>query len=136
MTSRKHPNTVWYSFLFYILSMVVFVLSFAAEGWAGEVRIVDATVVAVGADSFRFDVTLQHDDSGWDHYADRWEVLAPDGAVIATRVLHHPHVEEQPFTRSLGGVVISQAISSVRIRAHDKVHGYGEQLFDLTLPGR
>jgi len=71
-----------------------------------------------------FDVTVQHEDIDWDHYADRWEVLAPDGEVLATRVLAHPHVDEQPFTRSQGGIVIPPEMSKVRVRAHDLVHGY------------
>ena len=49
---------------------------------------------------FDIDVTLRHADTGWDHYANRWEVIGPDGRVLATRVLYHPHVNEQPFTRS------------------------------------
>ena len=43
-------------------------------------------------------VTVQHADTGWDHYADAWEVLAPDGTVLGTRTLLHPHTDEQPFT--------------------------------------
>jgi len=72
-----------------------------------------------------FEVTVHHADAGWDHYADRWEVLGPDGAVLATRALRHPHVDEQPFTRSLDGVVIPADVARVTIRAHDSVHGYG-----------
>ncbi len=46
-------------------------------------------------------VTLSHPDTGWDHYADGWEVIAADGNRLGLRVLAHPHVNEQPFTRSL-----------------------------------
>ncbi len=46
-------------------------------------------------------VTLSHGDTGWDHYADGWQVIGADDTVLGTRVLHHPHVNEQPFTRSL-----------------------------------
>lgn len=46
-------------------------------------------------------VTLSHGDTGWDHYADGWKVIGADDVLLGTRVLHHPHVEEQPFTRSL-----------------------------------
>ena len=70
-------------------------------------------------------VTVQHDDEGWDHYADRWEVLNSSGGEIATRELAHPHVDEQPFTRSLPGVRIPEGLTQVRIRAHDSVHAYG-----------
>lgn len=46
-------------------------------------------------------VTLSHPDTGWDHYADGWEVLDATGTRLGLRVLAHPHVAEQPFTRSL-----------------------------------
>jgi len=74
-----------------------------------------------------FSVTVRHDDEGWSHYADAWEVVAPDGHVVATRVLQHPHVGEQPFTRELRGVVVPSDLATVRIRAHDSVHGFGGQ---------
>ena len=45
--------------------------------------------------------------------------------MLATRVLEHPHVEEQPFTRELRGVRVPPNVTSVRIRARDSVHGYG-----------
>jgi hypothetical protein len=72
-----------------------------------------------------FVVTVRHDDAGWSHYANAWEVLAPDGAVLARRVLRHPHVAEQPFTRELRGVVVPADLTSVRIRARDSLHGLG-----------
>ena len=62
-------------------------------------------------------ITVRHDDEGWEHYADRWEVVAPDGTVLASRTLYHPHVDEQPFTRSLNGLVIPKGIMRVRVRA-------------------
>ena len=68
---------------------------------------------------------MRHDDSGWEHYADRWEVLKPDGEVLATRVLAHPHETEQPFTRSLSRVRIPASVTEVVVRAHDSVHGFG-----------
>ena len=83
---------------------------------------------------FDVEVTLRHADSGWDHYANRWEVLAPDGRVIATRVLAHPHVNEQPFTRGLAGVRIPGEYTWVRVRGHDLIHGYGGREVTLSVP--
>ena len=83
---------------------------------------------------FDLDVTLRHEDSGWDHFANRWEVVAPDGRVLATRVLAHPHVHEQPFTRGLSGVRIPAESTWVRLRAHDLVHGYGGREVTLSVP--
>lgn len=92
--------------------------------WAGEADVVDARATRENG-TWRFDVTVRHDDEGWDHYADRWDVVAPDGAILASRVLHHPHVDEQPFLRSLSGVSIPDEVGEVTIRAHDSVHGLG-----------
>jgi hypothetical protein len=83
---------------------------------------------------FDLDVTLRHADSGWDHYANRWEVLAPDGRVIATRILAHPHVNEQPFTRGLSGVRIPAEFTWIRLRGHDLVHGHGGREVTLSVP--
>ena len=74
---------------------------------AGEVEVVKAEAKKGQGGAYRFSVTLRHADTGWDHYADAWEVLAPDGTVLGTRVLYHPHVNEQPFR---------QARSYIRIR--------------------
>lgn len=84
--------------------------------------------------SYDIDVTLRHADSGWDHYANRWEVLAPDGRVLATRVLVHPHVYEQPFTRGLSAVRIPGEYTWIRVRGHDLVHGYGGREVTLSVP--
>lgn len=100
---------------------------------AGEVTVVDAKAQQSADGTWRFDVTLKHADSGWDHYADRWDVLLPDGTVAGSRTLHHPHVEEQPFTRSLGGVAIDPFVTEVLIRGHDSQHGDGPELLRLRL---
>ena len=89
-----------------------------------------------GTDLWRFDVTLRHEDEGWNHYADLWEVVNPQtGSVYAQRVLAHPHETEQPFTRSQSGIEIPASISQVLVRATCNVHGYGGKatLVDLSL---
>ncbi len=100
---------------------------------AGEARVVDARASPAGDGGFDFQVTVEHADEGWEHYADAWEVLAPDGTVLGTRTLLHPHVNEQPFTRSLSGVRIPESIDQVRVRARDSVHGYGGDEVTVTL---
>lgn len=112
----------------------VILLLMASSARAGEVTIVDAKVECPS--TCTFSVTLEHADTGWDHYANQWEVLGPDGEVLGTRVLYHPHENEQPFTRSLSGVAIPPEITRVRIRARDSKHGYAEQEFELDLPAR
>ena len=91
---------------------------------AGPADVVSASAEC-SASICTFVVTVRHDDEGWSHYANAWEILTPEGSVLATRVLRHPHVGEQPFTRELRGVKVPAALTSVRIRARDSVHGIG-----------
>lgn len=101
---------------------------------AGEANVTHVQVRPAGVDLFSFDVTVEHADEGWDHYADAWEVVAPNGDVLGVRTLFHPHVDEQPFTRSLGGVYIPPGVTEVTIRARDSVHGFGGLELTIQLP--
>jgi len=111
-----------------------FILMPVAGALAGEADVVKVGVKQIGERTYRFDVTVAHADTGWDHYADKWDVVAPDNTILGTRILHHPHVNEQPFTRSLSGVKIQAGIDHVVIRAHDSVHKYGGQSVRVELP--
>lgn len=92
---------------------------------AGEADVVKVEVRKSGAQTFSFDVTVRHGDTGWKHYANKWDIVTADGKVLGTRVLHHPHENEQPFTRSLGGVRIPLEVKTVTVRAYDSVHATG-----------
>jgi len=92
--------------------------------YGNEVEVVDVKVTVAGGNQYRFEVTLEHEDENWEHFANRWEILDADGNILATRVLHHPHVYEQPFTRSLT-TKIPDNLKKVTIRGHDSVHAYG-----------
>jgi hypothetical protein len=106
----------------------------ATTAMAGKADVVSATASMSGNGMWSFAVTVRHADAGWKHYADNYEVLEPDGTLLGRRVLAHPHVNEQPFTRSLGGVKIPARVKKVHIRAHDMVHGFGGREIDLMLP--
>lgn len=97
----------------------------ASPVFADPPTIEDVRVSSDG-DTWRFDVTIRHPDTGWDDYADGWRVLDMDGTELGMRVLHHPHVDEQPFTRSLGGVSIPEGTTEVQIQARDNVGGWSE----------
>ena len=104
-----------------------------------DVTFVRAVKAADG--SWTFHVTVSHPDTGWDDYADGWNILLPDSSKflvhesdVFTRLLSHPHVDEQPFTRSQSGIIIPEDVTSVTVRAHDIVDGFGGQeiIIDLT----
>ncbi|MDA0306799.1 MAG: hypothetical protein O3B76_11035 [Proteobacteria bacterium] len=108
----------------------------STEAAAGKASVVHATVSLGTGDTFSFTATVKHADTGWEHYANKFEILSPDGKALDTRVLYHPHVDEQPFTRGSGSVKIPPGITSVIVRAWDNVHKAGEVTFTVKLPGR
>ncbi len=107
----------------------------AGAAAADPVGIVAATASA-DPTGWRFDVTLLHSDTGWDHYADAWEVLAPDGTSLGVRDLAHPHETEQPFTRSLSGITIPDGVDHVLIRARCDVDGWGAARLRVDIPSQ
>ncbi|WP_421723386.1 hypothetical protein [Bauldia sp.] len=100
---------------------------------AGEADVIEAVATPEAGGTWRFDVTVRHADEGWDHYADAWEVRLPDGTVLGTRTLLHPHENEQPFTRSLRGVAIPDDAETVEVYARDSVHGWGGAVVTVIL---
>jgi len=106
----------------------------AASALAGESDVLDVSVRQSGDGTYSFSVTVTHSDAGWDHYANRWQVVAPDGSVLGERILLHPHDNEQPFTRSLSGVVIPDGVDEVTVRAGDSVHDFGGVELRTGLP--
>ena len=101
---------------------------------AGEADVVEGTIASLGEGRYRVEATVRHGDTGWDHYANRWDVLAPDGTLLGSRELLHPHENEQPFTRSLT-LEIPPGIERVTLRAFDSVHEGGGASVELEVPG-
>ncbi|QBX99456.1 hypothetical protein E2K80_00860 [Rhodophyticola sp. CCM32] len=112
-----------------LILTVALTLSFPPEA----VRADPPVILEARYTNGQISVTLSHPDTGWDHYADGWQVELEDGTVLGSRTLFHPHVEEQPFTRSLGDLVIPDGVTQVFIRAHCNVTGWGEDRFALTI---
>ena len=117
-----------------VWAVLVWVAFFGAAA-AGEADVVGVKAHG-GGGSYGFDVTVKHGDTGWKHYANKWDVVAPDGTVLGTRVLFHPHEAEQPFTRGISGVRVPAGVKQVTLRAHDSVHGTGGKTMTVDLPGR
>ncbi len=104
----------------------------SSTAYSGEVKIVDVKVSC--SSSCLFSVTLKHADEGWEHYVNQWDVMTMDGELLKSRVLLHPHVNEQPFTRSLSGVKIPAGTTRVKIRAKDLKHGYSSDEYTVDIP--
>jgi len=120
-------------FLISVATLGLLGLSLPGMSLAGEVTIVAADFQPSGDNRWSVQVTLKHADTGWDHYADEWRVVDAAGTVLGDRVLYHPHVGEQPFTRGLSGVEIPAGTMRVWVEAHDKVHGWAHERLEVDL---
>ncbi len=114
--------------MFKLFSTVIFVVTtlFANEPVVEDVKVTEKRGL------YSFSVRILHEDSGWEHYVNRYEVLDREGNILATRTLWHPHEKEQPFTRSLSNVEIKGS-DMVYLRANDSVDGYSK-LYEVKLP--
>ncbi len=81
-------------------------LDLADWGTFDHAHVLGTTFTKTAADTYTVSATVRHDDTGWDDYADAFEVRG-EGVENGLRELLHPHVEEQPFTRSQPGVTAS-----------------------------
>lgn len=113
---------------------LIAVLLFLASGASADEPVIEAVSAAKsGSGTWRFDVTVSHPDTGWDHYADGWAVEDAAGRELSLRVLAHPHETEQPFTRTLSGVSIPEGTRVVFLRTRCIVDGWSEQVFEVVL---
>lgn len=115
------------------ISTLLIIMTFSTQSSAGGADVIDASAMRESNGRYTVSATILHKDEGWKHYVNRFEVLTPDGKLIGARYLGHPHVNEQPFTRSATSVNVPEGINEIRIRAHDNVHGFSGKEFTLKL---
>ena len=108
----------------------------ASPAVAGDADVVHVDIRRGSGGAYDLDVTIRGKDTGWERYADRIEALGPDGAVLGTRILEHPHETEQPFTRDLYDLMVPAGVSAVVVRAHFKPTGPDGAMLTVPLPGR
>ena len=107
----------------------------ASPTFAHEAEIQKATAQDNG-ETWSVSVTIVHEETGWDDYADGWRLENEVGDTLGTRVLHHPHANEQPFTRSLSGVMLPDGTETIWVRARTSTDGWGASRYRLELPSK
>lgn len=95
--------------------------------------VVDAELTPDGED-WRLSATLSSPYDSPERYADAFRAVAPDGTVLGVRELLHDHADEQPFTRSLNGLVIPEDVQTVTVEGRDLEHGWGGDTVTVTVP--
>ncbi len=122
-----------------VISTMFLLMSVSSNANAEDVDVIDVVITGGSSNTkgqYRFSVTLKHAETGWNNYANMWQVVGADGTIYGTRVLAHPHVNEQPFTRSLDSVKIPENIKQVTIRAGDNLGSTGGKTITVNVPKR
>jgi hypothetical protein len=102
-------------------------------------------VSATGTDgAYTFNVTIESADIDCSQYADWWEVLGEDGALLYRRILEHSHTDANgssdanapgnTFTRGGGPVPVTDG-DVVVVRAHMSVGGYNGAVMRGSVAG-
>lgn len=76
---------------------------------------------------WRFDVTIDHTDLGWQDYVNKFRIMSPDGTVLGERPIPLPLIEERPFSRSISQIIIPADVSEIIVQAHEKKGGWGPE---------
>jgi hypothetical protein len=113
-----------------LIVSLLFLFNSAAR--ADQVQVLHADLELQG-NSLNASVTLRHADTGWKHYANAWRVVDEKGRELGIRILFHPHVGEQPFTRSKSGIHIPEGTRFVYVEGRDSVHGWSKSRIRVDL---
>ena len=128
------------NFMSVFLMLFLCLCSFSGQAQTGNADVIHVKAEDHGDRGWVFHVTVNHPDTGWDDYCNGWDVVTDSGQVLKhspsdefTRLLLHPHENEQPFTRSQSRLKISASVEYVTVRAHDLVHGFGGKEVQINL---
>ncbi len=104
-------------------SLTAIIVALGVPAFADPPVVENVNAVQRG-DSWTFDVTISHHDTGWGNYADAWRIVDLNGKELGLRNLAHPHEHEQPFTRSLSNVKIPDDLTEEGVQTRDTVGGW------------
>ncbi|GJL99803.1 MAG: hypothetical protein DHS20C07_14830 [Methyloligella sp.] len=122
------------SSIFRLIVKFVIIVCFSTPVFAGGADVVDGEITKDSNGRYTVIATIKHNDEGMDHFANHLQVLTPDGKVIGAMYFVEPKVHEQPFVTIVQSVKVPSGVRELRIRAHDKVHGYTGKEFKLKVP--
>jgi len=110
----------------------------SAGSEAGEQRFPDVVAAELEptGDVWRLDATLSSPYDTPERYADAFRARSEDGTVLGVRELAHDHANEQPFTRSLGGLAIPDDVAHITVEGRDRAHGWGGDTVEIEVPSR
>jgi hypothetical protein len=119
------------------LALVVFLLLGCPGLRADPVHVVGVEIVRRPYGRWEMILSLEHEDTGRDHFCDRVEALDQDGKRIFVGYFYSPIVkdveEDGPLRRRLRPMPIPEGVIRLTLRAHCKRTGWGGQSLPVDL---
>ncbi len=122
------------SSIFRLIVKFVIIVCFSTPVLAGGADVVDGEITRDSNGRYTVIATIRHKDEGPEHFANHLHVLTPDGKLAGAMYFIDPHVHIQPFVTIVQSVNVPKGVRELRLRAHDKVHGYTGKEFKLKVP--
>lgn len=114
------------------LLAVLALLPFTQFARAEAPQVTSASIAQQG-DGWTVRAVIRHPDTGWDHYASGWQVLAPDGQVLAFAEITHPHPGGEPIKEELTGITLPQGVDHLMIRVRCTLDGWSARVYRLDV---
>jgi hypothetical protein len=80
-----------------------------------------------------YEITFEHDDTGWDHYVDYWTVVDDRNRPIQKIWTGRPTPGGWPFKHTTRSLVVPTGVNTLVFKAHCKIHGMGTQWVTVDL---
>lgn len=122
------------SSIFRLFVTFVIMGCFSTPVFAGGADVIDGEISRDSNGRYTVTATIQHKDEGPEHFANHLQVLTPEGKVVGAMYFIDPHIHVQPFVTIVQSVNVPRGVRELRLRAHDKLHGYTGKEFKLKVP--
>ena len=80
-----------------------------------------------------YEITFEHDDTGWDHFVNWWVVVDDKNRPIQKGVIDRPTPGGWPFKHTTRSLVVPTGVNTLIFKAHCKIHGYGKDWVTVDL---
>lgn len=80
-----------------------------------------------------YEITFEHDDTGWDHFVNWWVVVDDKNRPVQKVLIDRPTPGGWPFKHTTRSLVVPPGVNTLIFKAHCKIHGYGKDWVTVDL---
>ena len=114
----------------YFISSILLIM-FIHNAQAGTVEILAVEFHKTGMDTWSVRVTLKHDDMGWEHYADNWQIVNENGKILKVKeVIEDDYLKRVPLKRELLNRALKEIIEDLKVTKVENYHFLTDKIIE------